>query len=388
MGDLEKYSDRVRKFLEILSSNKINKISVIKNTNAIAASSIIILFLKEKNFTLNFTDNIMEENTLVIDEKYISFNDFKVEGLSSIFAYSLIKEANLENKFLNLILAVNNKEDVQDLIKEAFEKNLITEKNSFGFGGISRPINNSLVMSIDPFIPGFSNNEPIVNEFLNSNSINHKHCFELNDNESEILNKAALLRNPALIELKKEKNYLITNEDSPLTDLNEFNLFLEACVFLNKPSLIIAKTFMPKAYKNRAISIVKQYRDIFLDFLDWFYLNRKSNEIIEKDSSIIIYSNKLANNKKALELVYKNFFNKQDKAIIGIFDLNDKTEILIYYKNYNSEYNIKKLTEELKESEFNIDKNFIELKINKTEKERINVIILNNLEAAKVEQIA
>ena len=91
---------------------------------------------------------------------------------------------------------------------------------------------------------------------------------------------------------------------------------------------------------------------------------RISNEIIEKDSSIIIYSNKLANNKKALELVYKNFFNKQDKAIIGIFDLNDKTEILIYYKNYNSEYNIKKLTEELKEFEFNIDKNFIELKIN------------------------
>ena len=91
MGDLEKYSDRVRKFLEILSSNKINKISVIKNTNAIAASSIIILFLKEKNFTLNFTDNIMEENTLVIDEKYISFNDFKVEGLSSIFSYSFIK---------------------------------------------------------------------------------------------------------------------------------------------------------------------------------------------------------------------------------------------------------------------------------------------------------
>jgi len=124
-----------------------------------------------------------------------------------------------------------------------------------------------------------------------------------------------------------------------------------------------------------------------------FYISKLSKsddpyEIIEKDSSIIIYSNKLANNKKALELVYKNFFNKQDKAIIGIFDLNDKTEILIYYKNYNSEYNIKKLTEELKEFEFNIDKNFIELKINKTEKERINVIILNNLEAAKVEQIA
>ncbi len=388
-------------FLEQIKNVKNLLVIAEKEINSLSASIILSAVLKhfDIKFSLNFTNELNIDNNrnyLIINKNEIkTIFDGKEEKVNlnndvCTNAYFIGKEASKEN--INLLYLALLFDKNKELIDEGINNRIIdVRKGCSIFGSVTRDIVKAIELSIEPYIISLSNNEKSVLEFLDANSISlkikdkMKTVLDLDEIELDKMLKAMALRSPRISLLNPISDvYLIVKEEenSPLKDLNEFKLFLEGCIKLDRYSIAIGKCLNPRSYKNRAISLVKQYRQDTLEFLD-LVNNNIGTGIISVNENLVVIKAEKKINEILIKLVYDNFFFNSEKALVSVYN----SEILIYYKKYNSEYNINKLKEALKDVSLVDNGEILFLKFEEGKEKEVLENVLKLLERAKVEQV-
>ncbi len=224
--------------------------------------------------------------------------------------YFFAKALNYENKDMAHIAIVGAIGDIQEkkgfiglnsfILDDAVDIGKIEVKQGLSmFGMQTRPIHKVLEFSTDPYIPGVTGNESGAINFLQELGITikdkagYKKLIHLDDEDMKKLVTGIILKrlgsetNPedvlGPIFLLKEET-----EGSPTKDAKEFSTLLNACGRLNKPSFGVGTCLGSKNIRDKAISLMTDYKGEIIKSLNWFYANRKNGNIIEKPGFVII----------------------------------------------------------------------------------------------------
>jgi len=216
-------------------------------------------------------------------------------GVSYFFAKCL-NEMNVDLSFIALIGAVGdiqnqgiNKSFIglnEKIMKDALEKNYISQKNDLNFSLI-KPLNQALAYSSDINLPGISGDENKSLKFLKQlgiliekpdgevKSLNDLTWDEKQKISSAIIEYATVKLNikpNEIIEKLIINRYLITNEneDSELKDIGDFSNLLNACGRTNNGAkgIAIAMGDRSKAYKE-AKENLEDYKKSLVKALSW-----------------------------------------------------------------------------------------------------------------------
>src|SRR3989344_7106635 len=246
----------------------------------IISSSILIKTLQRlnRNFTLSFFEELNGEkikelrlyhskNLIIIDPQEFEIRELEDIKEKEFFIikkskysvsekiYTLAKELDNKNTdlaYLTMISPINAENSY--LLMEAEESGKIKQIKGFKIlGSNTRPIHKTIEVSIDPFIIGFSGSEENTLNLLMDLDIKIKtndFWFSLQDLTEQQINKLtnALSLNVYSNAETMGKILLINDEErnSPLKDIQEFRLFLEAAISYKKPSIAIAKCLLSK----------------------------------------------------------------------------------------------------------------------------------------------
>jgi RecJ-like exonuclease len=78
------------------------------------------------------------------------------------------------------------------------------------------------------------------------------------------------------------------DEDSLKKDLREFSTLLNSCGRMGWPSLGVGVCMNDGVASKKATDILKGYRKEIIDALNWFYENRRSDRVVEKEGYVMI----------------------------------------------------------------------------------------------------
>jgi len=179
-------------------------------------------------------------------------------------AYLVAKELNPVNRNLAHLAVIGAVGDLQDskfhqltsvnrrILTDAIETGYVEVKMDISaFGRESRPIQNLLMYSTDPYFPGLTMNEGNCLKFLQNLKIplkdngNTRHWIDLSFEERKLilseLMELLLSKGIGHNEAKRllSEVYILTHEEigSPLHDAKEFATLLNSCGKYNKPEI-------------------------------------------------------------------------------------------------------------------------------------------------------
>ncbi len=227
-------------------------------------------------------------------------------GVVYFFAKSL-DERNVDLSPLALVGAIGDAQEDNGftglnklILDDAVDAELVDVKESLRlFGMQTKPLHKVLECSTSPYIPGVTGNERAALQFIEDLGI------PLYDNAQQFrklmnLTKQELDKLATAIEMNKSKGspstsllgpvYLLKNEEesSLKKDLREFSTLLNSCGRMGWPSLGIGVCFGDLKATKKASDILKGYQKEILDALNWFYNNRRSEKIIEKEGYVVL----------------------------------------------------------------------------------------------------
>src|SRR3989344_8593108 len=334
--------------LEEASKTQI-KIIAANTPEALLASTLLIVYLQKKNtlFSLFFTSSVKKQTlkeasldsskTLIflgfttldtetiereVKEKKIiligelmgslqEYSSCKTQELNTSFLALLYKILKEKESFLKdyaalpIILARIKKQNLQEGIYEEILRDALLGKKIKKqmtleiISSKTLPLSKALEWSIHPFLPGITGSSEGVMHFLSKTGINVKKNEEsfrsvLDLSEEEL---KSLLTNITLHRMgseetplqMKESFFLLSEaEEDPLRDSEEMISFLYASIYLRKQTIAIGKLLKNRFYKNRAVQVLKDYREKIIEGLNWFYEHRKSDRISIKEQLICI----------------------------------------------------------------------------------------------------
>ena len=122
---------------------------------------------------------------------------------------------------------------------------------------------------------------------------NYRKMINLNEEELKKLVTGIILRRLGSEENPEDifgnvYNVLSEEEGNVMRDAREFSTLLNCCGRLGKPGLGIASFFGNKEIREEAIELLNVYKKEIINSLDWFYKNRKTRFIIERQGYVII----------------------------------------------------------------------------------------------------
>ena len=291
----------------------------------------ILSQLKQENYSIyifldlgsaniqEIKDNLKEKQIFILDHHLFQNieNDFihinphlfginnELEISGSGIVYFLSKTINLENKNLSHLAIIGAIGDMQErkgflglnneILQDSIDSNKIEVSTGLRmFGSYTRPLYKLLQYSTDPYIPGITGNEESTLKFLENLKINkEKKLFELDEEETKSLVTAIILQRLGSESSPEDvlgKIYLLKDEpeDSLIKDCREFSTLLNSCGRLNKPSLGVGACLNDLNIKQKALLLLNDYKKELINSLNWFYQNRNSSSIIEKENLVII----------------------------------------------------------------------------------------------------
>src|SRR3989344_4982689 len=228
-------------------------------------------------------------------------------GVSYLFA----KELDTTNKDLSYISIIGALGDIQEkngfiglnqmILEDAISSGSLQVTNGLKlFGSQTRPLHKALEYSIDPYIPCVTGNEDGAVNFLRELDISlrdnngvYRKIIDLDNEELKRLVTGIILRRLGSEENPEDifgpiYNVPYEKEGSVMRDAKEFSTLLNCCARLGKPSLGIGLFFNNSAIREEAISLLNTYKKELISSLDWFYKNRKTNSIIERQGYTVI----------------------------------------------------------------------------------------------------
>jgi single-stranded-DNA-specific exonuclease len=284
----------------------------------------------------------------------------EISGAGVVYLFSeLIDKSMIDYCYLAIVGAIGDCQDKRGffgintlLLKKAIDNNLISHiKGIKIMGAYSKPIVKFLRQSIDPFIPGISENETAVIKFLKliniEPKINNKFRMlsDLTDDEKSRL----IVELSKIIPKSKKKNlfgdvYLINFENGPYKDIREFSTILNSCGRLDKSTIGIGACLNDAKMKKKALEILNDYKKEILDIISWFNKNRNSNLIKESNNYIIINFKGFVMPSMAgifASIVsYSNFIDKNKFILTMSRNEDDSTKISLRYSRNSINSNI------------------------------------------------
>ena len=298
----------------------------------------------------------------------LSEDEISGAGVAYLFSKTL-NEKNKESAYLALLGAIG---DIQgndgfkglnaEILEDAKPK-LEVKRGLRMFGAQTRPIHKVLQYSTDPFIPGITGDEGAAIGFLRDLGISlrdsngSRKLIHLTTDEMKKLTTAIILKRMGA-EKNPEKNvigdiYLLKSEEdeSPTKDLREFSTLLNACGRLGKPSLGVGVCLGDEKSKKDALNLLKEYKKEIINSLNWFYSNRESDFIYEKDGYVIINSEE--NIRDTLigtisSIISRSNLYKDGTILLSIANcLDDTLKISIRITGYKSDLDLKSILEKI-----------------------------------------
>ena len=356
-------------------------------------SSKNILFLGFSNEKISLLDN--KKVFFLSDSRiYVSDNILNKEinipiPISSYFLHKQITGSN-EMAFIPLISCYNNPL-IADIEKDALSSKLISKSDGFKiFGSNTRQFHKVLEYSINPFILGISGSEENSINLLRELDIAIKDngfCSMIDIDEEDIIKLVSTLGLD--INFKKDKILLLDFEDfnSPLKDINEFKDFIQACVYLDKPSLAVSICLNSKSSHHKALELLKDFKLEVIKALNLYYTSFDSNNIIEKDNLVIInYSDIIKNGviEEVTSLICK-FTPKLSSKRIVLLSQNALGHIKCCIPLSSVDNSVNKLLSKLNVVPEKI-KDVMSFSVNIEESKLINILV-ESLESIKMENV-
>jgi len=166
------------------------------------------------------------------------------------------------------------------------------------FGYQTKPVHKVLEYCTDPYIPGVSGDESGAVMFLEDCGIQAKNgeewrkLVDLNDDEVKKLITGIILRRIGSEDKPEDvlgPIYTLKDEEEGSTkDVKEYATLLNSCARLGKSAIGIGTVLGNKNAKEKALVLIEEYKKMIINGLNWFYDNRKSENIFEGDGFVII----------------------------------------------------------------------------------------------------
>tara|TARA_Y100000310_G_C20652700_1_gene800316 strand:- start:189 stop:1595 length:1407 start_codon:yes stop_codon:yes gene_type:complete len=154
------------------------------------------------------------------------------------------------------------------------------------------PVHKALALSIEPYIPGISDNTEEAVDFLNSVGISlrkeggqgYRALSELSEEESKRLSTSLIIERLGSSKEQEEvfgEVYVLTDPRFPVSDLYGFAMLLKACSYLNCPSIAISLCLKEFDVQEKSLGLLDEYVHEIVSALDWFYKERKMESSTE-----------------------------------------------------------------------------------------------------------
>ncbi|MBD3263167.1 hypothetical protein GF374_02195 [Candidatus Woesearchaeota archaeon] len=192
-----------------------------------------------------------------------------------------------------------NKEIFEQALKEGF---VTTKKGLKFYGWSSRPLHKALEYSTDPFIPSISGSESAAVKFLQEIGINLKKeddswktINDLTDDEKKKLATALIAKryhveNPANI--FEDKIILPKFEIPELREAEVLSATLNSCAKLEKFGIAFGVAMGNKKDFEESKEITRNYKKQIIDAMNYFYDNRKNEQIVKETEHAIYFLGK------------------------------------------------------------------------------------------------
>ncbi len=325
-------------FLKKSENKEINLISHF-DTDGISSAAIMIQTLKklDKRFKVTILKNLekefikkipKDEFTLFLDLGSGSIEQIKEAGIKDVFiidhhqidskveippqieiinpelyekqkisasglTYLFCKELNPENKkFAKLailgMIGDTLEKEISNLNHDILKDGETKRKRSLLLYPSTRPINRTLEYSSNPFIPGITGDTKGVLELLREAGIKpsggkYKSLIELNEDETEKIITAIMLRNPKTRNKEIVGDIFLIKLFNKLEDAREMSAIINACSRLGNSEIAIKFCMEIPSAKKKAESIHTKYKQHIISGLKF------ASEITsEKEKNFII----------------------------------------------------------------------------------------------------
>ena len=233
------------------------------------------------------------------------YNEISASGVCYFFAKELNKK-NIELAHIAFIGAVGDVQEYKGV--RGLNKEILDDAVSLGkieiktglrmFGYQTKPVHKVLEYCTDPYIPGVSGDESGAVMFLEDCGIQAKNgeewrkLVDLNDDEVKKLITGIILRRIGSEDKPEDvlgPIYTLKDEEEGSTkDVKEYATLLNSCARLGKSAIGIGTVLGNKNAKEKALVLIEEYKKMIINGLNWFYDNRKSENIFEGDGFVII----------------------------------------------------------------------------------------------------
>jgi len=269
----------------------------------------------------------------VVSDKMIHINplDFDLEFSGSGTAYLLAKEVLQHNSLAPLAIVGTIGDTNYSVSSKVFETPMIEVEAGLNlFGRFSRPLYKALELS---GISGLEEQSKAL-QFLYEIGIKPQKEGEwrtlndLNHEEKEKLADAIVKESLKNENFKKEMIFgnVLTLKQFPdeLKDAKEFATILNACANMNEPAIGIALCLGSKKALEYARGIVKGYRKLIGNYLNWITENPRS--VRQKDFATYIIAGS-AINENMIGTIVSMLFKPAEKTLIGLANAEDGIKI-------------------------------------------------------------
>ncbi len=275
----------------------------IKNLN----KEKITLFLDLASGSINHLEENKLKDVFIIDHHEIPFEKIpenitiinpmmhkKQKISSSGLTYLFCKEISSENKkFAKLailgMIGDNLEKEIDKINNEILEDSEIIKKRGILMYPSTRPLNRVLEYSSNPFIPEVTGKIKGVLELLRESGMapengKYKSIIELNEEETEKLTTAILLRNPKIKSKELIGDLFLLKMYNRLEDGRDLSAVVNACSRSGNPEVAIKFLMEIPQAKKQAESIHIKYRQKLISGLKFV----QETEKIEGKGFVII----------------------------------------------------------------------------------------------------
>jgi len=258
----------------------------------------------------------------------------KISGSGIVYLFCReLDESNKELAKLAILGMIGDsmEKEISKLNNEILEEGEILKKKGILIYPSTRPINRTLELSSDPFIPGVTGDSEGIKELLSQSGIKpengkYRNLIDLNEEEMEKLTTNIMLRNPKI----KNKNLIgeiyLLKFFGKLEDAREMSAKINACSRFGESGIALRLCLECQDAKSKAEEIHAKYKQMLISGI------KKVNEMekIEGKGFAIINANKEIKDTMigtiTSILSYSSAY-EEETILIGLAKYDDKIKV-------------------------------------------------------------
>lgn len=250
-------------------------------------------------------DNIVHVNPYLCNVD--GTRDISAAGVTYFFSVAL-SPRNRDLSYLALLGAVGDAQGHSgfsrfnaSILQDALARTIVVVQEGVRIYGITtKPLYKVLEYSTNPYIPGVCGNEGGAIKFLDTlgiryrDGLSYRRYADLDKEEAKRFISAVMMNKINPEESVPESIYGTIyfvhgeEEDSPTHELYEFSTLLNCCGKLGKASFGVGTCLGDVTLREKALTLLYQYRNNIIDALQWFYSSRGTEHVLELSGATVV----------------------------------------------------------------------------------------------------